>query len=249
MSEAPNIHGLTRWSVSRVNKAEKDRGLLVMDIKGIKGGVGVAAYRGTSAETGVAAGLMDPSLPVATCQEIALKDFDRLTAFTRGDHVEKERAAVPRIVEQALTELRPYGIPSHTQYKIEWTHPKLRLPFLGFADFYYEDHGIVVDLKTTLRMESDATNEHCRQVASYCLGISDNLDGRVTYATPTKSATYRVENMRDRVENLVEVAARLERWLLSVEHIDELCPDVTPNYSLFYYDRQMKEAGKKLFGI
>ena len=248
MSDA-SLHGLRHWSISTVNKAEKDRGLLLLHIKGLRGSVGMAAYRGTASEAGVTAGLMDPSLPVADAQEIALKEFDRLTALNRGSTIDKERTAVPRIVENALNELRPYGVPSQAQYKIEWTHPKLRLPFLGFADFFWEDHGIIVDLKTTLRMEDDATDEHARQVASYCMGISDNLDGRVTYATPTKVATYRVEDMRERVETLVEITARLERWLMSVDSIDELCGDITPNYSLFYYDQQMKAAGKQLFGI
>ncbi len=36
MSEA-DIHGLRHWSISTVNKAEKDRGLLVLHIKGLKG--------------------------------------------------------------------------------------------------------------------------------------------------------------------------------------------------------------------
>ncbi len=248
MSEA-DIHGLRHWSISTVNKAEKDRGLLVLHIKGLKGSVGMAAFRGTASEAGVAAGLLDPTMSIADAQELALKEFDKLTALNRSSDLDKQRASVPRIVENALNELRPYGVPSKTQYKIEWSHPRLRLPFLGFADFFWEDHGIIVDLKTTLRMENDVTEEHARQVASYCVGISDNLDGRVTYATPTKVATYQVDDMRGRVDALVEIAARLERWLLSAEKIDDLCADIIPNYGLYYYDDQMRDAGKRIFGI
>lgn len=241
-------HGVTRWSVSRVQKARADICLLLLELKGVRGSVGAAAHRGTAVEAGIVAGLMEPQKPLAECQAIALTEFDRLTVFSRGDSVEKERTAVPRIVEQGLKELRPYGIPSHTQYKIEWQHPDLDLPFLGYADLFYEEHGIILDIKSTLKMQSDATESHQQQVASYCMAISDNLDGRVMYATPTKAATYRVENMRGHVDNLVEVARRIDRFLSISDDIDELCALVTPNYDLFYYDAATKAAAKEIFG-
>lgn len=249
MTSACERYGLTRWSVSRLNKYQADMSLVILDIKGVKGVVGVAADRGNSVEAGVAAGLADPSLSLEACQELALKDFDRRIVFNRSDSVDKERAGVPRMVEQALKELRPYGVPTHLQYKIEWTHPELSLPFLGFADFFYEDHGVIVDLKSTFRMPSDATESHQRQVASYCLAISDNLDGRVTYATPTKAATYQVTNMREHVDSLVNVAKRVERFLSISDDIDELSALVIPNYELFYYDAQTRAAAKEIFGF
>lgn len=242
-------HGVTRWSVSRVQKARADICLLLLELKGVKGSSGVAAHRGAAAEAGIVAGLMDPQKPLAECQAIALKEFDRLTVFSRGDSVDKERAAVPRIVEQGIAELRPYGVPSHTQYKVEWQHPDLDLPFLGYADLFYEEHGIIVDIKSTLKMSSDASENHSQQVASYCTAISDNLDGRVTYVTPTKAATYSVENMRGHVETLVEVARRIDRFLSISDDIDELCSLVTPNYDLFYYDAATKAAAKEIFGF
>lgn len=248
MVSASEKHGLTRWSVSRLNKAQADICLLLLELKGVKGSVGVAAHRGTAAEAGIVAGLLEPQKLLAECQAIAMKEFDRLTVFSRGDSVDKERTAVPRIVEQGLQELRPYGIPSHTQYKIDWSHPDLSLPFLGFADLFYEEHGIVVDIKTTLKMPSDASESHQRQVSSYCMAISDNLDGRVTYATPTKAATYRVENMRGHVDSLVEVARRVDRFLSISDDLDELCSLVIPNYDLFYYDAATKAAAKEIFG-
>lgn len=250
MSDArPKFHGLTRWSVSRITKAQKDKTLLLLELKGIKGSVGVRAHGGTAVEAGVAAGLMDLSMPLSKAQEIALKEFDRLTVFNRFDGIDKERAGVPRMVEQALEELRPYGTPSHLQYRVEWQHPDLQLPFLGFADFYWEDHGIVVDLKTTNRMPSDATDDHQRQVASYCQAISDNLDGRVTYATTTKAATYQVTNMREHVETLVKIAKRLEWFLSQSDDIDELFAHCLPNYDLFYYDQQTRAAAKEIYGF
>ncbi len=249
MSGARGPFGMTHNSVSTCNLAEADMALLLMKLKGIKNSVGSAAHRGTAAEAGVVKGLLDPAVSIDECQALALAEFDRLTSLSSDPNRERERAGVPGIVEQALAELRPYGIPSHTQLRIEWSHPDLSLPFLGFADFFWEDAGVIVDLKSQLRLSSEISTQHARQVALYCGAISDNLDGRVTYATPKKAATYQVENMRDHLEALVRIAQRIERFLSISNDIDELCGLVIPNTSLFYYDPPTRQAAYEIFGI
>lgn len=249
MTSACERHGMTHYSVSTLNLAQADMALLLMKLKGVKGSVGSAAHRGTASEHGVAMGLMDLSAHLADCQFAALKEFDRLTALSGDPNREKERDAVPGIVEQGLAELRPYGVPSHTQYRIEWLHPDLPLPFVGFADFYWEDAGIVVDMKSQLRLSSEISSQHARQVSLYCAAISDNLDGRVMYATPKKAATYQVENMRDHLDTLVRIARRVERFLSISDDMDELCGLVIPNTDLFYYDAATRQRAFEIFGI
>jgi hypothetical protein len=249
MTSACERHGMKHFSVSTCNLAQADMALLLMKLKGIRNSVGAAAHRGTASEHGVAMGLMDPSAAVADCQAAAVKEFDRLTALSGDPNREKERDAVPGIVEQALAELRPYGVPSHTQFKIEWSHPELPLPFLGFADFYYEQSGVVVDLKSQLRLSSEISPQHARQISLYCGAISDNLDGRITYATPKKAATYQVENMREHLDALVRIAQRIERFLSISEDMAELCNLVIPNTDLFYYDAATRQSAFEVFGI
>ena len=249
MTSAAERHGLQHWSVSTLNMAQADKALFLLKLKGFRGSVGAAAHRGTASELGLVMGLMDPAAALADCQAAAVKEFDRLTALSGDPNREKERDAVPGIVEQALTELRPYGVPSHTQLKIEWRHPDLALPFIGYADLYYEQAGIVVDLKTQLRLASEISSQHARQVSLYCAAISDNLDGRITYATPKKCATYQVENMREHVDTLVNIAQRVERFLSISDDIDELCKLVIPNTDLFYYDAATRQKAFEVFGI
>jgi hypothetical protein len=249
MTSAAEKHGLQHWSVSTLNLAQADMALFLLKLKGFRGSVGAAAHRGTASELGLVMGLMDPAAALADCQAAAVKEFDRLTALSGDPNREKERDAVPGIVEQALAELKPYGVPSHTQLKIEWKHPDLALPFVGYADLYYEQAGIVVDLKTQLRLASEISSQHARQVSLYCAAISDNLDGRVTYATPKKCATYQVENMREHVEALVKIAQRVERFLSISEDMDELCGMVIPNTDLFYYDAATRQKAFEVFGI
>ena len=251
MTSASERHGLKHYSASTCNLAQADMALFIMEkLMGVRGQVGCAAHRGSAAERGIEAGIMAPDMAVEECQQIALKEFDRLSALSTDPNRDKEREAVPGIVEQGLLELRPYGKPSHTQHKIEWKHPDLPLPFIGFIDFMWEDHGIIVDLKSQLRLSSEIANNHARQVALYCGATGDNIDGRVCYVTPKKAATYRVENMRQHVDALVKIAQTIERFLALAPTADELAKLVVPNVDSFYYsDRNTRQKAFEIFGI
>jgi hypothetical protein len=251
MTSASERHGLKHYSASTCNLFQADAALFVMEkLMGIRGPVGCAAHRGTAAEAGIAAGLLDPTKPLPDCQQLALAEFDRLAALSTDPRREAEREAVPGLVEQGLLELRPYGVPSHTQHRIEWQHPDLPLPFVGFVDFMWADHGIIVDLKTQLRLSSEIANNHARQVALYAGSMGDNYDGRVAYVTPKKAATYRVENMRAHVAALVRIAQTIERFLALAPTAEELARIVVPNVdSYFYSDRNTRQKAFEIFGV
>lgn len=251
MTSASERHGLQHYSASSCNLFQADPALFIMEkLMGLRGQVGCAAYRGTSVERGIEAGIMDLEKPLAECQEIAVKEFDRLSALSTDPNREKEREAVPGIVEQGLIELRPYGKPSHTQHKIEWKHPDLPLPFIGYVDFFYEESGVVVDLKTQLRLSSEISVNHAKQVSLYCAAISDNLEGRISYVTPKKAATYRVENMREHLGALVKVAQTMERFLSVSDDPKVLAGLVAPNYDAFYWnDKRTRQSGYEIWGF
>lgn len=255
MTDDVNAVGAAKWlkhfSASTCNLFQAEPALFVMEkIMGIRGSVGCAAHRGTAAERGIEAGLVNPEKPVAECQELAMKEFDRLAALSTDPNRDKERDAVAGIVESGLTELRPYGRPSHCQHKIEWQHPDLPLPFIGFIDFMWQDHGIIVDLKSQLRLTSEIANNHARQVALYAGAQGDNYDGRVTYVTPKKAATYRVENMRQHVDALVRIAKAIDAFLSVAPTPDELKRLVVPDVDSFYYsDRTTRQKAFEIFGI
>lgn len=242
---------LKHFSASTCNLFQAEPALFLMEkVMGVRGSVGCAAHRGSATERGIEAGLVDFEKPLAECQELAIKEFDRLAALSTDPNREKERDAVPGIVEHGLIELRPYGKPSHTQHKIEWRHPDLPLPFIGFIDFMWEDHGIIVDLKSQLRLTSEIANNHARQVALYAGAQGDNYDGRVTYVTPKKAATYRVENMRQHVDALVKVAKAIDAFLSVAPTAEELCRLVVPNVDSFYYsDPATRLKAFEIYGI
>lgn len=244
-------HGRKHVSVSQCNLFQNSVWLYVFEqLMGNRGSVGAAAHRGTAAEAGVTMGLMKPDTPLEECQEHALREFDRLTALSGDPNREKERDGIAGIVEQALNELRPYGVPSHVQHEIMWQHPDLPVPFKGYIDFMWEDHGIILDMKTQLRLSSEVSTSHARQVALYGAAVSDNFGLRVGYFTPKKCAVYQVENAKQHLESLVRIAQTIDRFLDLHDDPNELLKLAVPNPDSFYFsDPKIRQKAFEISGI
>jgi hypothetical protein len=195
--------------------------------------VSAPAHRGTAVEDGVTAGLLNSSKPIAECQQVALQKYDALMALNQDRRREQYRETIPSVVQSALGELRPYGIPSRCQGLIEWYPDGLSWPIVGYFDYEFEQHGIIVDLKTTEKTPSSIKISHARQVALYAL--SDNVDARLTYCTPKKVTTYRLENIREHRAALHQIALRVERFL-SLSDDPEFFVEITaPDLDSFYW--------------
>jgi hypothetical protein len=54
-------------------------------------------------------------------------------------------------------------------------------PIVGYLDYRWDQHGILVDLKTTEKLPSSIKIPHARQVALYATMTGDNVDARLTY--------------------------------------------------------------------
>jgi hypothetical protein len=145
------------------------------------------------------------------------------------------------MVKTGLEELRPYGIPSKTQGFVEWRPEGLRCPIVGYFDYEWEQHGVLVDLKTTEKLPSSIKIPHARQVALYTQ--SDNIDARLTYCTPKKRATYRLENVREHRNALHQIALRVEKFL-SLSDDPEFFKSITaPDYESFYWGGPARQIG------
>jgi hypothetical protein len=224
---------MERHSPSSLNLFTASREMFVLErILGIRQPVGAPAHRGTAVEAGVTFGLQDPKATIEACVAEAQKKFDTVSALSGDPRRDDYRAAIPAMVETALEELRPYGIPSGTQGFIEWQVPELTFPIVGYYDFEWADHGIIVDLKTTERLPSSIKPGHARQVALYA---GDNVEARVSYVTPKKRATYQLENKREHRAALVRIAQAVERFL-ALSDDPQFYIDITaPDYESFYW--------------
>lgn len=193
--------------------------------------VGDAAHRGTAVEAGIVHGLLHPEATREECAAIALSTFKDISS-TKD---EKELKALEGMVNQGLDALAPYGMPSHTQGRVEWTPDGLAVPIIGFFDVYYEQHGILVDIKTTHAVPSEIKTGHARQVSFYCGCISDNLDGRLAYISSKKNAVYQLENMRDHRDAILKGAMTIQKFLSLSKDPDELASLVMPDTESFYW--------------
>ena len=210
-------------------------------IHGLRQPVGAPAHRGTAVEDGVTHGLMNLAASIEDCVAVALKKYDAITALSTDRRREEFRGTIADMVKTALEELRPYGTPSHCQGFVEWKPEGLKYPIVGYFDYKWEQHGVLNDLKTTEKLPSSIKIPHARQVALYL--PSDNFDGRLTYVTPKKKATYRLENMREHRNALHQIALRIEKFL-SLSNDPEFFTSITaPDYESFYWGGPARQIG------
>ena len=189
--------------------------------------------RGIAVEDGITDGLLDPEKPIDDCVSVALSKFDTISALSVDSRREQYRETIKAMVETGLRELRPYGVPSHTQGFIEWKPEGLRYPIVGYFDYHWEDHNITVDLKTTEKLPSSIKVAHARQVSLYV--TSNNASARVSYVTPKKVATYSVDEIDAHRRSLYEIAKRCENFL-ALGDTPEFFKSITvPNLDSFFW--------------
>lgn len=241
---------IQRHSPSSLNLFCASPSMFVLEkIMGIRQPVGSPAHRGTAVEDGVTAGLNDLNTPIPDCVQVALKTYDRITALSGDKRREDYRATIPDMVKSALEELRPYGVPSHCQQFVEWKPDGLKYPIVGYLDYRWEQHGIVVDLKTTEKLPSSIKIPHARQVALYSAQTGDNVDARLTYTTPKKRATYQLENTRDHLTALHQIALRCEAFLALSDDPQFFTKIIVPDLESFYWNGPARQLAFEHWGV
>ena len=243
------IETYVRHSPSALNLFAASPSMFVLEkVLGLRQPVGVPAHRGVAVEDGVTVGLLNPDAPLQACVDVALTRYDTLTAMSPDDRREKYRATIPDMIEQALAELRPYGIPSETQVFVSWQPEGLRLPIVGYKDYHWGDHNITTDLKTSEKMPSSVKVGHARQLALYV--TNNNADARVTYVTPKKCQSYQVDNIDEHRKALHRIALKVEKFLALSDdpqfYLDITAPDLE---SFYWSGPASRQLAFEHFGI
>jgi len=211
--------------------------------------VGAAAHRGTAVEKGVVYGL-ETGATDEECVRVAKDEFWRLMVLSSDPAADKEEAAVPEMVKIGLAELRGYGKPTSTQGKIEHRFDSIAVPFIGYYDVEWANHNILVDLKTTHALPSKISTNHARQVSLYAVARGNEIDPRVAYITPKKSATYRVDNVSEHVKALERIGLAIQRFLSISNDPMELAKHVMPDVDSFYFrDPMTRQAVFEIWGV
>lgn len=242
--------GIEHLSPSSLNTFVGSPAAFVLDkLLKRRGKVGAAAFRGTAVEAGVAHGLATGA-PDSDCVDVAVNEFWKLSAMRPDPRNEKERAAIPDMVRLALDNLRPYGPPTSAQGRVELRVCGLSVPIIGYYDFEWSNHKIIVDLKTTHALPSEIKVPHARQVALYSAFRNHDYDPRLAYVTPKKAAVYRLDNVEEHMKSLERIALSVQRLLSVSEDPMEIAAMFAPDVDSFYFsDPDTRRAAYEIWGV
>ena len=184
------IHGIKRISVSNVNKFREAPDAWACQYLGKKRfPSGWAAVQGKAVEAGVELALFN-GLGIDDAQEHAISTLKKESLFfdNKLEEIEKRTPIIKRMVENALEQLMPLGMPEkpaegQRQHSVgipvrfaEGENGTVDL--LGYLDFWYPQHNLVVDLKTTSKAPSKWSLSHGIQAAVYQRAVAQQTGQR-----------------------------------------------------------------------
>ena len=252
-------HGIDHLSPSSLNLWAAEPALWVMErLLDRRSPISANAARGRAVEQGIHVGLIKPDTDLATCIAAAERAFDRDMALVPDERREAERKKLAGYIEHGLAELRQYGVPSAAQEKLEIRLDDVDVPIVGYLDWRFDQHGLIVDLKTAERIPSAISDSHGRQGAVYARAHG-NYGMRFAYVKPSAGKTdgravavYEMsgDDVRRHLEALRQIAIRLGRFLSISGDAGELSGLMVPNYDAFYWNNATTRAnGAAVYGF
>lgn len=254
-------HGIGHLSASSLNLWAAQPALWIMErLLGRRSPPGIPAARGKAVEVGVHAGLVDPALAVEDCIAEAERSFDRETMLSGDPRRAEVRGKLGGWVRGAVAELRQYGPPDDDGYqgRVETRLDDVPVPIIGYVDWRFSHHGLIVDLKTAERHPSAIGASHGRQGAVYA-SAHGNFGMRFAYAKPApgKNDARQVlvlemsgDEVRQHLAALRLIALSLGRFLSVSRDARELAGLIVPDFDAFWWsDPAVRAAGRDVFGF
>lgn len=252
-------HNIDHLSPSAINLYAAEPALWVMErLLGHRSPPGAAAIRGRAVEYGIHLGLMEPHRSVEDCVAAAEKAFDRDMALNPDPQRDHERGNIAGYVRNGLAELRQYGVPTAAQDRVEICLDDVPVPVGGYIDWRFDQHGLVVDLKTAERLPSAISDPHGRQGAVYG-AAHHNYGMRFAYAKPTAGkkdgrtvAVYEMsaDDIRRHLTALRQIAIRLGRFLALSTDPHELAGLLVPDFERFWWRNPIARShGRNVYGF
>ena len=231
-------HGIKHLSASSINLWTNAPDVWVAQyLFNKRSPLSAAAMRGICTEDAVVAVLTGDS-DVASAVKAAHDKFDK-TFMVGNEKTTKERNMIEPCMALAIDQLKEYGkpeFPENGQEKISITAKTddYEIPVIGYLDFVYSEHGIIVDLKTTGRMPSTMSPEHQLQRAIY-QKARGNQAVKFLYVTPKKTSMLEDGDPTELLNYAKKQISRLEKFLRAGTKND--IKDVIPvNPNTFYWN-------------
>jgi len=204
--------------------------------KAIEEGVVDVVYRGKTLDAAIAD---------------AEKTFDKTVALGTPAS-SKERAMIAPCITLATRELAQFGKPEFPSgggqipISLDCHCADFTIKFVGFLDFVYPQHGLIVDLKTSSKIMSVQSLDHQIQRCLYARA-NGNQRVRFLYVTP-KKCEWREDGDVDEVLAFIKLATeRLERFLRTSDDPNELAA-IVPHNPSHYFWRGAEDTRRAVFG-
>jgi hypothetical protein len=250
-------HGIKRISVSNVNKfREAPDAWACQYLGGHRFPTGWAAVQGQAVESGVELGLFGGG----GIDDCVKESIDQLKSASmvlnnRPEELEKRIPIVTRMTETALENLMPLGAPEkpaegRRQHSVGIDvrfreGPGGTVPLLGYLDFYYPQHNLVVDLKTTSKSPSKWSLGHGIQAAVYQKAI-ESMTGKkpavkFAYALTRKKDPYveltlTDEDAADFLKQFKQTVIQMEALLSMTDDSQKIISVLPHNPDTFYWN-------------
>ena len=243
-------HGIKHLSASSINLWTNAPDVWVAQyLFNKRSPLSAAAMRGICTEDAVVAVLTGDS-EVAEAVKAAHDKFDK-TFMVGNEKTTKERNMIEPCMALAIDQLKEYGkpeFPEQGQQKVSITAKTddYEIPVIGYLDFVYPEHGVIVDLKTTGRMPSTMSPEHQLQRAIY-QKARGNQAVKFLYVTPKKTSMLEDGDPTELLNYAKKQISRLEKFLRAgtKNDIKEVIP-VNPNS---FYWNGFEDVRDELYGI
>lgn len=250
-------HNINHSSASSLNMwAEAPCAWISQYLYGNRGKFSPAAKAGVLVEEAVvnvlARGWTAEQATTAACES-----YNKFIALGASDSDRKRGEGLGEMIGLALAELAPFGAPEFDrdgitgdakQKKVEVTcnGDGFSIPIIGFIDFHFPRHGLIVDLKTTQKMPSEMSGSHLRQRAIYRKAFG-NQDVKFLYVTPKKSQMFSPDGFEDTLKDVKTILNIQERILRSGDK-EHLVKHIVPRLDSYYWTGN-EATRRSLYGI
>ena len=254
-------HGIHRLSASSLNLARANTAAWLISYGyDVKQSASLPMMAGSVTEQAVEFGIRNPDASIEACNDFARTEWGKRTRLGGFKEIDRQskldamcgygsaRKSYPGMVENAVKELRQYGVPTETQIKVETQLDGIPIPIIGFKDFSYDKHGLDVDLKTTGRMPTDMSADHQLQGAIYWRA-SGNRTQRFCYATKSEAKVLELEPYAANyaIAQATQIAHTLMRLLAISNDISEICALTIPDYDNFRWSPPTRAKAEEVW--
>ena len=256
-------HGIEHLSASQIIQFARDPAHYILERLIMKKEFTANPFtvRGQAAEMALAEKLFDPKKDDEVIIKEAHEKYHKDLLYKKFPDKQKQKELIEPMFQLSYDALKDYGLPTRPnqfQHKITLDIGKEFPEVIGYLDFWWQQHNIIVDLKTSTSLPSYIKEDHQWQGTIYAAAEPDN-EVRFCYVTGKKCAVYSLtpEQIKQALHQVKWYANKLKDILGLSQDAQELptAANLIPRYMSSYgslnywWDAESRAAGKKVFGI